>query len=168
MSLYQAQDSFEPPLTTQEKKQHWGTPPLSAGPIARPLVDGSGRPLLPVLARNLRAKMATDERTVERTVAKGENTVASVPAMDLDHAFRFGYEHRARQLQAQALWDLTATFSRKAAGWIKRVAGGIFGRSEVGSGAQGEGKKRKTLTGSVLDMPRDYWQRRARVFGAGL
>ena len=62
----------------------------------------------------------------------------------------------------------SATFSRKAAGWIKRVAGGIFGRTGVGSAAQGAGKKRKTPAGAEMDLPRDYWERRARFFGAGL
>ena len=176
MSPYYVQDSFEPPLTTQEKRQHWGIPPLPAGPIARPLAHGQGDPLLPALAKNLKANMATEERTGKRTgkhtgkhtVARGENTLASPPAVILDHGFRFGIEQRARQLQAQVLWDFTATFSRKAAGWIKRVAGGIFGRSGVGSAAQGAGKKPKTLTGADMDLPRDYWERRARFFGAGL
>ena len=168
MSPYYVQDSFEPPLTTQEKRQHWGIPPLPAGPIARPLAHGTGDPLPPALAKNLKANMATEERTGKHTGASGENTLASPPAVILDHGFRFGIEQRARQLQAQVLWDFTATFSRKAAGWIKRVAGGIFGRSGVGSAAQVAGKKPKTLTGADMDLPRDYWERRARFFGAGL
>ena len=168
MSPYHAEEAFEPPLTTQAKRQHWGIPPLPAGPIARPLAHGTGDPLPPALAKNLTANMATEEHTGKHTVARGENTLASPPAVILDHGFRFGIEQRARQLQAQVLWDFTATFSRKAAGWIKRVAGGIFGRSGVGSAAQGAGKKPKPLTGADMDLPRDYWERRARFFGAGL
>ena len=171
MSLYHAQDSFEPPLTDTEKKQHWGTPPPSTGPIARPLANDTGQPLLPVLVRNLKAKMASPERTApskEKTDTSRENTAPSVPAMNFDYGFRFGIEQRARQLQAQVLGELTATLFHKATGWIKRVASGIFGRAGITSNVHGEGKKRESFTGTVLDMSHDYWQARARFFGSGL
>lgn len=157
MSIYHAQHTFEPPLTRQEKRQHWGIPSQAEGPIARPLVDGLETPLLPVLAKNLRAEMATRE-----------NTAAIAPAVDLDYAFRFAYEHRGHQLRARMVWEFTAAFSREAALWIKRVAARLIGRSGEDSGIGGKGRNNYPLTNADQDASRKYWEQRAFFFGAGL
>ena len=157
MSLYHAKSSFEPPLTTQERKQHWGIPSQAEGPIARPLVDGLETPLLPVLAKNLRAEMATRE-----------TTAAIAPVVELDYAFRFGYEHRGHRLRARVVWDFSAYLFGKFSAWSKEVFARLIGRTSEGLGIGNEVKYKKFLTNADQDAPRKYWEQRARFFGAGL
>lgn len=156
MSIYQPQASFEPPLTEQERNQHWGTPSQAEGPIARPLVDESGNPLLPALAKSLKTEMETQDKT------------AAIPAVDLEYAIHYAYEYRGHQLRAQVLWDLAATLSRKTAAWIKGVSAWFFSRSWKIADNLGEGKWPNYPYENVLKVPSDYWARRAQFYVNGL
>jgi len=157
MSIYQPQASFEPPLTDQERNQHWGTPSQAEGPIVRPLVDESGNPLLPALAKSLKTEMTAVEPIVPSTLAD-----------DLEYAFHYAYEYRGHQLRAQMLWDFTASFLGKATGWIKEVAARFVRHSGKVADNLGEGKWPNYANENVLKVPSDYWARRAQFYVTGL